>query len=74
MAEPMIIEAIDEPAVIVTTGRGEVFFFRDDGQMPQMSALVAAVMATRLRWWADRVEQSAAEHAMGIRTAAQDPA
>jgi hypothetical protein len=57
------IDVPDEPAVIVATGRGEVFWFTDnpDRPRPKMTGLGAAVLVTRLRWWADWIEANAAD-------------
>ena len=46
----------DEPGIHITTGRGEIFHLIDGGRIPDMSDLGAAVLVTRLRWWADHIE------------------
>ena len=69
MSEPLEVYLDDEPALIVTTGRGEWFRFADDGPMPRMTDLGAAVLITRLRWWADRLEAERQMTAMGAVTA-----
>lgn len=47
----------DGPAIIVSDGRGLMFTFADDDSpQPDVTGLAAAVLVTRLRWWADRIE------------------
>lgn len=68
MSEPRYMDVTlpDVPAIVVTTGRDEVFIFADDPALfdgpPKVTGLGAAVLVTRLRWWADRIERDATEH------------
>jgi hypothetical protein len=56
----MTLEVRNEPAVIVTTGGNEAYIFADNGlPEPEVTGLGAAILVTRLRWWADRIEAKA---------------